>query len=209
VALAEGEGVRSRIAAILLLPLLAIALPAVAHADAPGVTAPGSYLTPPATPPSLVLRTEGYRLHLLAADSAAVLVTVLGAASDSEDIRSATAYSIFLFAPAMHLAHGNPRAAAGSLGLRFGMPLVGAMAGFLAIDAPRATSDDDDDDDDDGAFMPFGYGTLVGFGVGFVSGIVLDYTLLAKKETLETRPSWQPTVSVSSRGASVGLAGRF
>jgi len=204
--IAERLGVRSRLAVILILPLLSLVLaPAAVRADAPGLTPAGGHLLQQPPPPPIGYRTESYRLHLLAADVGALGVGVLGGITHNESLGSIAGLGIFTFAPAMHIAHGNYRGALRSLVFRVGLPVAGAMAGLILYDAPHAR-----EDEDGGGFIPFGEGSLIGLGVGFASAIAIDYIWIAEQDVPVTSgESWGPTVSVSPHGASVGLLGRF
>ena len=51
-------------------------------------------------------------------------------------------------------------------------------------------------------------GMLIGGGIGVVTTLIIDYTMLGKK-TKKAAATWQPTIGASSNGFSVGAAGHF
>src|SRR5262249_5737754 len=128
-------GSRMRRAAVVLVALL----PAVALADAPGLTPdlapPG--LTPEA-PPSLPADTgtsntvtEGYPGQILAADGAAIgMFVAAGRSNDADSAQHWAALGLFTYAlgaPIIHLTHHRLGRGAASLGLRVAMPFLGGM----------------------------------------------------------------------------------
>lgn len=112
-----------------------------------------------------------------------------------------------LCAPIVHLANGQAAKAGASIGLRLGAPLgVGITATALvyaASDGQRC---------DLGCALAF----VVGAGAGVVSAVVVDATVLARKDVKKTeKTSTAPTASIVPTGnahrdrVELGLAGTF
>jgi hypothetical protein len=88
----------------------------------------------------------------------------------------------------VHLSEGEPLRAGASLGLRIGLPLLGAAA------FPDSNGDQ----------------SGLGFLVGLSGAIAIDWFVLAKKTRTHKRgPRWTPTAMAAEGGAAVGLAGSF
>lgn len=108
-----------------------------------------------------------------------------------------------LGAPAIHLAHGNGRKALGSLGLRAGLPVAGAIAGMLIGAVACGNSDSD--------FVPC---PVVLGALGFVSGGVaapiVDGTVVARETvTPPAERRLQAAFVPSASGGTFVLGGRF
>jgi hypothetical protein len=118
--------------------------------------------------------------------------------------------------PIVHLAHGRPLAALGSLALRLGAPTVGLFTGYsIAKVSGRA------EDDDAGPAAA----ALVGVILGYAAAISIDAAVLAhESEDAADDPdsgsrkkaappsaafSWAPTVAPIREGGMVGIGGRF
>lgn len=100
--------------------------------------------------------------------------------------------------PTVHLAHGRPGAAAGSLLLRVGLGFGGMFAGASA-------------DHDGESFAGAAYGLLA----GMLAASAIDAAALGHEDVVRPaeRPqsglSMSPTVSASRHAGAVGLAGSF
>lgn len=110
----------------------------------------------------------------------------------------------FVGGPIVHIVHENYGAAAGSLGLRVGLPLVGFAGGVAAACA----------------FEKGGYcalvGLVVGVPVGAIAATLIDAYVLAYHDPLSSagmRPATGfrllPDVRITDAGASLGLVGVF
>jgi hypothetical protein len=90
--------------------------------------------------------------------------------------------------PIIHLSHHNPGRAAGSLGLRLALPLLGMFVGS-SIDKASERKD---------AWYPGLFGAFVGFYGGGVAASVIDAVWLAREGRLDA--------ARSSSGASLRVA---
>jgi len=185
------------LAASLALLLLATA----AHAgtsEAPGATqlhpplddATAARVMASLAPPET--EAHWYGGELLTADALGAAVFLVGASSDSEvgNLAAIGATGSLALTPAiLHARHGNMGRAAASLGMRVGLPVLGA-----AIGSATCTEDPSSDD----WFQCLG-SALGGFAVGALAAVIIDDGLLA----WESRP-------VAARGSSlrVGIAPR-
>jgi hypothetical protein len=100
-----------------------------------------------------------------------------------------------LTGPIIHLVHGRPLAALGSLGLRVALPTAGALI--------MASGDDEAE----------GWGALL-FVAGAVTAAFIDWLVLAAPgEPAKTREpravGWQPAVLALRGGAGLGLVARY
>jgi hypothetical protein len=151
-----------------------------------------------------------YGWQTLLADGAAV-GTVIAAfsaeanrgGSTSFYVASASAYS--LAAPMVHLFHRRPLVALEDVGIRLGAPAVLALVGYGLGQGDHAS------------FTPPGALEGIALGaVGVVSAIVFDAAWLASEPVAQdgapattSRISWSPSLSVTTRGPSLGIAGSF
>jgi hypothetical protein len=186
--------------------MLAVAAPAAAQApgDTPPTGAPGASVDPYRLAPSyarpaeqVVTVTHTYRGHVLLSDLAAFGV----AAGLQSEHGAQLGALIYVAGPAaVHVAHGNSRAAWKSVGLRLGLPALGAMAGVAVMAAA----------DCEGIFCA-PIGIVYGGGLGMASAMIVDWAFLAKK-TEPRRPGagWVPTAAVTPDGSvAFGAVGRF
>lgn len=164
---------------------IALAGPSAALAQAPGEFRPQPLAVAP-TPPATIERS--YRMQLLTVDILSVAAIYLGVGSEFEGVARLGAVGLVLAAPAVHVFHDNGSSALKSAGLRLGLPCVGALIGARTNPG-----------------LP---GVLMGGGIGVVTALIIDYTVLGKK-TEKAPASWQPTIGASSTSFSVGAAGHF
>jgi hypothetical protein len=115
---------------------------------------------------ALADQREWYGLQPMASDAAAFALG--GTAVDQQSLWSGVA-AVFLYAlgsPSIHAAHGNVGRALASVGLRIGVPFVGAMIGSA-----------------NGVTGSGGNKAFNGFKIGGLFGVVvasvLDYTVLS------------------------------
>jgi hypothetical protein len=162
----------------------------------------------PSAPPQIV----GYGWQTMASDLTAISLLALSSGIQDEHQNASTlALSAglgfyVLGAPLVHAANGQTGKGVGSLGLRVGAPLVGLLGGlatgaaFCPGERPGSNS---------AHICPIAHGAL-GFLLGSVAAILVDASVLAKKE-VSARPSvsFAPFVVPTSGGSSFGLAGAF
>jgi hypothetical protein len=159
-------------------------------------------------------KTERYGGQILLADAAWLAATMvvgnLEANSSSDGDASITgvlAFGYFVTGPAVHMKHGNNSGAAKSLAARALLPVAGMMVGAVAFsqDCPNDSG------------LDCGFNTLAGMMVGGLAGgvgaMVLDWTVLGKKEVripgAEVIARVQPRVGVTKDAVSVGFGGSF
>jgi hypothetical protein len=148
-----------------------------------------------------------YGWQTLTADGVSLtVVPVLGAAIGKQDdggrIALATAASYVLVPGIIHLVHGRPGAAAGSVGLRVALPIGGALLGYAAGSGGH--------DGEDAAGL-----ALVGFVLGGMGASALDAAVLSRETIHEqakegdasrseesTRSTPEPREPRSARAAS-------
>ncbi|MBI2390463.1 MAG: hypothetical protein HYV09_12815 [Deltaproteobacteria bacterium] len=178
-------------------------------APAPSATPPSAAtalppmdLEPPPVSPKPVRTWYGWQN--LAIDGAAVtLLYVAGNASgrDNDSFGYGAVATYALGGPIIHLAHGNPGTALGSLALRVGAPVGGAMLGCAA--------------DADSSELGCLGGAVVGFLLGYGTAVAVDAAALAYEEHeaprawSKTRPLVTPTASWTGHAGSIGLQGLF
>jgi hypothetical protein len=197
---------------------------------APGATHQGeAEQAPPAAPrppparvakpkPSAPPQIEWYVWQTMASDLTAISLLALSSGIENKHENASTLAAVVgvgfyaLGAPLVHAANGQVGKGFGSLGLRLGAPLVGVLGG-LATGAASCPGEPRPDELPGGSgssnLCPVAHAAL-GFLLGSVTAIVVDASVLAKKEVL-ARPavSFAPFVVPTSGGSSLGLAGSF
>lgn len=162
----------------------------------------------PWTPPPTVER-RWYGWQTLLSDAASIGLFVSGVNDDGRgDIRPAIGlFGYALAPPIIHAAHGHALKAFGSLGLRLGAPVVGAVVGF-AMAGCEESDDHYDDSDWCGAS-----GAIGGFMVGTAGAMLFDAVVIANEDVVPERPrervEFRPDVSIGPGRAQVSLAGAF
>lgn len=108
--------------------------------------------------------------------------------------------------PVIHGSNDEGGRTALSLGMRLGLPLIGAVGGAKLISA-RTSCAQDDIDCDDGALA----GAFLGFSLGVLSAMILDTALLARPHVVhkETRRTWVPQFTVTPQQKTVGVLASF
>jgi len=145
--------------------------------------------------------TSWYGWQTLTADASALVLLISAATVGDHDEGLAQALAIGSLAtyvaggPIVHGVHGNPGRAIGSLGLRAGAPVAGALLGAANEDCHG------------GDFCGM-QGAFVGFAVGAGVAMVLDAAFLAH-ETVPDEPVVTPVVTTGKNGTWLGLSGRF
>jgi hypothetical protein len=191
---------------------------------APGATHQGeAEQAPPAAPrppparvakpkPSAPPQIEWYVWQTMASDLTAISLLALSSGIENKHKNASTLAALagvgfYVFgAPLVHAANGQVGKGFGSLGLRVGAPVVGVLGG-LATGA--AACPDERPGEANTHICPIGHAAL-GFLLGSVTAMLVDASVLAKKEVL-ARPavSFAPFVVPTSGGSSFGLAGSF
>ena len=181
--------------------LLSVFISATAYAQAPGMTEP--VLMPPSAVPPIDVQpaeeemTEGkpsYRYQTILADVAAVGLIAVAFETQSEEVLLTGMLSYAVAAPIIHGVHGHGLRAAGSVGLRVGLPFVGGFGMLAAIG-------DNDGEEGLAAFM-------VGFGLGGISAMIIDSAFIARATPGKPR-RLTPAVGTTPGGATVGVTGTF
>jgi hypothetical protein len=159
------------------------------------------------TGPSEKPPTSWYGWQTLMADAGAVGLWSLGLAMDDETaggtvMGAGTAVYAFA-APAIHWSHGQVRKGWGSLGLRVGLPFVGAGAGLILGSIACDSSEDE--------FIPCPVGLMaMGFLSGFIAAPAVDAAALAREPvTPRAGPDLQAAFVPSRNGGTFVLGGRF
>jgi hypothetical protein len=164
-------------------------------------------------------RLPGYGWTVLGVDAANVGVHLglLAATNGTHTIEGSLPYSFvtvyLLSGPIIHGAHGRWGHAAGSLGLRVGLPLVLGLAGSWLFSGPPCTEEEKlNDSCDTNALEAVGFifGGLAGVG----TAMVLDAALLARGDRVLRNPqptpdSFAPWLDSKRQLAGVQWLGRF
>lgn len=144
-----------------------------------------------------------YRSHILLADGAAVAMLLAAGASGSEGLGNAALATGALGGPLVHLAHGNPGRALGSLALRTGLTYGG-----LALGAASCTQGAHDGEGGEEGWECLG-SALVGGMVGYGAAAIIDATVLGH-QTRRARPlPVAPQLGMTRTGMQVGISGTF
>lgn len=202
-----------RIAAIVAALL---ATTTIAAAQAPGQTMTWDPELPPVAAPARVEPvTVSYRGQIITADVASFGLMLLGPLLDEHEANlSGIGFAgYFLAAPLVHVAHGRGGAAAESLGLRLGLPLLGGFLGYHLGPADTACVQAADVDGrsphgggcGDGASI---VGTLVGAAAGVGTAMYLDAKYLSRYQTTRV-VTWSAGIAPMRGGASVSFSGSF
>lgn len=177
---------------IVVIASILIVIPLAAHANPQ--TSQAALIRPGSSQPQQP-RQERYYLQVLAADFAAVAANFGSLATDNHELGNVGLMTAFFGAPLIHLINGQARNAGKSLGLRLTLPFI---LGAAAIPIANCGGDVLDLC----AQNSFGRGVIL----GYVAAVILDATFIARKRRYEKSNSWAPQVSVTHRGASVGLS---
>ena len=186
----------------------------IASAEAPGPTAIAApdYEPVPgldvASPPS---ERISYRKDVHLADAASVLMIVGGGASGSSELSAVGLSGYFVGAPLVHLAHGQPGAAAKSLGLRVALPMVAALAGFKLMGEDSAGHSSHGCAGEPASACVGMGGSIVGLMLGGLVGAVAASYIDGKYLAAYQRPAqtWAPNVAPIRGGVALGVSGSF
>jgi hypothetical protein len=146
-----------------------------------------------------------YGTPMLVADATAL--AAFGVAPHLEGTNAPTALVVsglaayVVVSPVVHLLHDHGDRALGSLALRLGLPILGAMMG---IPLGGSCHTDDDSCVSRGLY----YGTLIGLG----TAAIVDQLMAFDRRERPARShglSVAPTLAIGGGGGSLGLAGAF
>jgi hypothetical protein len=196
----------------LVLALSASCFASIAHAEETSERS----ATPPA--PASAGETAGgwYGWQTLIADGASVAVTALGAASQIAPVGFMGVGGYLLGAPSVHVAHGNPGRAVGSLLLRAGLPVLGFAAGAAAFHQPDSQACAGREECWN--FSGLAEGLALGLA-GIATSVALDAAVFARESAPSaidsdrapspTKATATPQLGYVRGGAVVGVGGRF
>jgi hypothetical protein len=180
----------------------------------PGVTKKAS--AEPKTEAEPAMHWYGWQTLLVDAVGPATLLTARAAVGPSFPSTVGPAFwvagasSYALGAPVVHAAHGQWGRAAGSLGLRIGLPLGGALMGYGIAQATLQGGGGGDDHGGAQSTVLYLF-TLGGGLVGAITAAFVDACALAYEPEARgsDKPVVAPTVSLVRGGGSVGVVGQF
>jgi hypothetical protein len=144
-----------------------------------------------------------YGAPILIADAAAAGAILASVYFRSDTLIGAGLVSFAGVPPVVHALHRRGGRGLGSLGLRLGLPIVGAFIGGGLVDRSKCHIEDD------GCVLA---GVLTGAGIGMALAAIADQFLAFDRHETRAKPSAfaiAPTLSVGRTGGSVGLAGAF
>lgn len=130
---------------------------------------------------------QSYAEQVVAADAAALGVTLGGEASGRHALRNAGLGLTIGAAPLVHLANGNRSGAAKSLALHITLPL----ATSLAVDHLTENKS----------------GTMLAFAAGMAVATAIDAMSLAKKKISDRK--WRPDVGFKDGGVQLRVLAKF
>jgi hypothetical protein len=142
-----------------------------------------------------------YGGQTLFVDGTSIGLVVLGATQESSGLIGLGVSGYLLGGPIVHWAHGHAGKGFGSLGLRVGLPIGGALAGVGLANCHGGG----------GGYCGLGE-ALVGFSLGIIGAIVIDSAALAYEDVpVESRPTARvaPSLQVSQSSVCLGLVGAF
>jgi hypothetical protein len=138
-----------------------------------------------------------YGGYTLGVDGASLLVFLVAGSSDSAGLGTLGVAGYVFGGPIVHAVHGNGGRALGSLGLRIGLPLVGAAVG--------ASSESDCDSD---AGFCLGQAAL-GFGMGMLGAMLIDAIAIARDTVPRESPATEIGLTLARDQAMLVASGRF
>lgn len=139
-----------------------------------------------------------YRGHIVASDGVAVALMIGALATDNEGLADASLVTAGLGAPMVHLAHGNPGRAVGSLALRAGATFGGLALGAAVCDSGGSSE----------GFECLGP-VLIGGALGYGAAAIIDAAVLGH-QTRTVRPlPVAPRLAMSRDSVQLGIGGSF
>lgn len=167
--------------------------PASESAEPPVVGAPYvAEAVAPAREPER--RWYGWQIIIADVASTTVLFTLV------DKIQGYAFLPYVVLAPSVHIANGNPLTSLASVGVRFGIPVVGLLIGAAFAGGCTGSSEE--------CLAGPAYGMLA----GMVGAMAVDASVLAYDEPPRRKhkaSTFVPTMAVDRRGARVGLVGSF
>jgi hypothetical protein len=150
-----------------------------------------------ASTPDRPERRTWYGHHLLVTD-AALLGFGLAIFASGGDEPFVPVAATFASGAIVHLIHARPGAAAASLALRLGLPLLGWAAGFYGFGCTTPEGG-------------CGWPPIIGVTAGMASAMVIDATLLSSEVRRPPSESTRiaPTLQVSPGSAALGVSASF
>ncbi|HET7500094.1 MAG TPA: hypothetical protein VFK02_03800 [Kofleriaceae bacterium] len=168
-------------------------------APAPAFAPPG--MVAPRPQDEVRIETEHYGWQIVVSD---VLAIGLAVTNDGTAVPLG-GLTYLLGGPIIHGMHGEGGRAAGSLALRVGLPVLGALAGRKLL---RPGSGCAQDDEGCGESPEIG-GLIVGGAIGLATAMIVDAALVARPRTIEKRVTWTPQITATSQHVGVAVLGRF
>lgn len=152
-------------------------------------------------------RTESYGGWIVAGDGASLLLVVGGAIADSPALVTAGVGSYFLASPITHAVHENFGMGVLSLTARVAIPFVSAIVVAGIAGGPCTLREERDQAECDRVLMA----GLIGAGLGIVTAMTLDATLMARRRVPERKAFMiSPTAGWSkTSGWTIGAQGLF
>lgn len=152
-----------------------------------------------------------YGWPLLISDTASLVTALVALDGSDNEIGVRLAGATYAFVPAaVHLYHGNEMRALASVGLRVGLPLLGAYLMHGVSDCGPGSS------------IGCGFGdAIAGFTLGAGAAIAIDHVMSIDRHAPARDPRYvratrrppamevAPTLAVTPRGGALGLLGRF
>lgn len=179
---------------------------AAAAEPVPALAPPG--MAPVQTASGSTSDVDSYRWQIAVADAASVALLL----SSTHGYSTVGAWACLLGGPAIHLANHEGGRAGASLGLRFGLPALGALSGIAIASANANHGCSRDDQGRCDLFDRQLVGAVLGAGLGMLGAMIIDTTLLARprvRHPPRAAVSWAPGVSFTSQRAGLGVLGRF
>jgi hypothetical protein len=191
--------------AILVLVLLAAAT-ATARADEPMWSGPPGAAPYPAPPTPT--REVSYGHQTLIADGVAIALVTAGFLQDNPysglALVGVGANVYALGAPIVHFSNREVGNGFKSLGVRFGLPMLGMLIGEqLGSQVAIACKVGEDCPD------PGSTGLAIGAGLGALVAVAIDARFLARKRVTEAPPQIAPTIGYDRSGFTLGVVGSF
>jgi hypothetical protein len=159
---------------------------------------------PPAEHAPTATESHWYGYQTLITDGTAATMLALGALLEGDRGVPLIALGVATYAgggPIVHLAHGRPWAALGSLGVRVGIPGVGLGIFVVSVPWGFETCRRDDCSGLGVALLGGIVGSALFFG-GIIGGIVLDAGVLSREEVPARRPANVPHPTITSLAPS-------
>lgn len=207
----DGPGVadgRTMLRSVALAVPILTTVAGAAHAQ-PSLAPVRDPILEPVEVPEMIEETTTYRDQILVASGIGLAAFLGGMAAEkpgggdtdaSETLMGVGFLTVTFAPPAIHLAHGEIARGFGSVGLRWGLGMLGAV---VAVSIHECDSTND------------WFCELDAIGPGFLVGLSAASLIDAfgmseqKRWRPRTERTWTPVVAASSQGGQLGLAGTF